>query len=62
MNMFNVKNDCWDVCKPPTFFSLGREGPKRGVSIYSQGAAHTCAESGPLLPLHQHLRGSGPFA
>lgn len=47
-------------------FCLGREGPKRGVDIYSQGAAHTCAEPGPLLPLHQHhsapLRGSGPFA
>ena len=44
------------------FSSLGRGGPKRGIGVYLQGATDPCAGPELLLPLHQHLRGSGPLA
>lgn len=39
MNMFNVQNDFWDVCKPPTVL-FPREGAPRAVGIYVQGATN----------------------
>lgn len=35
---------------------------QKGVGVHSQGTAYPCAGPGLLLPLHWHLRGSGPFA
>lgn len=57
MNMFNVQNDFWDVCKPPTVL-LPREGAPRAVGIYVKGATNAWAGPGLLLTLHLCLRSS----
>lgn len=61
MNMFNVQNDFWDVCKPPTVL-LPRQGGPRAVGIYVPGATNAWAGPGLLFTLHLCLRSSHPVA
>lgn len=58
MSMFNVKTDCWDVCKPPTVLLPGERRPKkrrRRLLAGCHSPLHRARTPSPPTPASQGL-------